>query len=122
LIDVPLWNRARWRATGFAWPRDAIDVPPLLGICFENEDAARAIFQSWKKKLGEIDEKEELRFSIITGVDERSPFSYKVVAGTELNGRDERGRRFSMVARINRMDPRSSWNLDGFLRRFDLVK
>jgi hypothetical protein len=117
-----LWNRARWKATGFAWPQDAIDVPPLLAICFENEEAARAIFQSWKKKLGETDEKEELRVSIITGVDEGNPFSYKVVASTELNVRDERGRRFSMVARINRMDPPSSRNLDGFLRRFDLVK
>jgi hypothetical protein len=44
LIDVPLWNRAEWKATGFAWPRDLVDVPPLLALCFENEEAAKGDF------------------------------------------------------------------------------
>jgi hypothetical protein len=122
LIDVPLWNRARWSATGFAWPQDAATVPPLLAICFKDKDAGTAIFQKWKEKLGNIDENDEIRISILTGIDRKRPFSYKVLVRANMNAAVEIGPWLAMVSRINRMDPPDSRNLEGFLHRFNRVK
>lgn len=61
-IDPELWNKADWRATVFAF---AEDQPPILGLGFVDEDAARQIFRLWLKRFGPRDEFEELRVSII---------------------------------------------------------
>ena len=103
----------------FAWPRDLVDVPPLLALCFENEEAAKAIFQSWKKKLGATDEADELRVSLLTGIDKRDPFSYRVVIGTDVDLQRGKSTRISTVARVNQMYPKSSRNLGSFLERFN---
>jgi hypothetical protein len=63
-IDPELWDKADWRATVFAF---AADQPPILGLGFVNEDAARQIFRQWLKRFGHSDEFEELRVSIIEG-------------------------------------------------------
>jgi hypothetical protein len=82
----------------------------------------KAIFQSWKKKLGEIDEADELRVSLLTGIDKRNPFSYRVVIGTDVDLQRGKSTRISTVARVNQMYPKSSQNLDGFLERFNRFK
>ena len=41
--------------------------PPILGLGFANEDAARQIFKDWNERYGPRDEFEELRVSIIEG-------------------------------------------------------
>jgi hypothetical protein len=122
LINVGLWDRAIWKATGFAWPQDTSEVPPLLALCFEDEIAAKAIFQAWRKKLGDFDEHDDLRVSILTGVDKDNPFFYRVVVGANLKVGDRASHMISMVARINQMEPRDAKNLEAFLRQFNLLK
>jgi hypothetical protein len=117
LIDVPLWDRGRWMATMFVWPRDDLSAAPLLALCFKDPEAARSIFQAWRKKLGDVDERDELRISILTGIDRSNPHAYNVVVGTnfDVTKAEERFVIYNTVSRINRMEASSSRNLDGFL-------
>ena len=63
-IDPALWDKANWRATTFMLAQQA---PPVLGLGFQNEDAAREIFQDWRERYGAGDRFEELRISIVEG-------------------------------------------------------
>jgi hypothetical protein len=120
LIDMPLWNKAGWKAAVYLlFPE--LNVPPVLALGFTDAEAAQSIFRGWRSRLGEVDKDEQLKISIITGIDRSKPFSYRIVIGTnpDLEGQDSSERFFLMVSRIHRMDPRDHKNLDGFLRRYE---
>ena len=63
-IDVDLWNKARWKGTFYAEGSDGL---PILGLAFQDEQSARAIFRGWQERYGSRDEDEELRVAIIEG-------------------------------------------------------
>lgn len=119
LIERQLWERAKWRATGYASGAD-LQEPPILALAFGNAEAAREIFTGWRAKLGEVDREEQLHLSIITGIDRKHPFSYAVVIGSNPSiSKDSGFHHFVNVSRICRMNPTDSKNLDAFLARFE---
>ena len=75
-ISIHLWDRAGWIAAGYEFRPDS---PPLLILVFRNVDAARLIFDEWRRELGNVDENEILRFSFI----ERSS-SYTLSVGVDI--------------------------------------
>jgi hypothetical protein len=119
LIDSSLWDKANWRGTVFMWPAD-IDTPPLLALAFENAEAAKSIFEGWRRRFGFFDERGELRIAIITGVDRKNPAAYRVHVGTDFKFSAEMspGQQFVSVSRINSMEPRDLRNLEAFLERY----
>lgn len=117
LIDIPLWDKAKWRATAFMSTLND-RTPPLLGIGFQDEAAGKTIFQALRKRLGNIDSTEELRISIITGIDRNNPFAYKVVIGSNPKASDFKKGFLTMVARINIMEARDPKNLTSFLESY----
>jgi hypothetical protein len=130
-IDVDLWNKAKWRGTFFmCYPNH----PPILGLAFENEAAARNIFETWHERYGENDEYEELRISIIEGdVPDEKP-GYSIHIGSDPDSAIKRfkdaGYEFDddlgmivMVSRINRMNPPAgSKNLEMFKEYYRAFK
>jgi hypothetical protein len=78
LIDMPLWDRAKWKGVLYIWPLE-LDLEPWLALGFEDDVAARAIFAGWRVKLGEIDKEDRIRISILTGADRLNPNHYSVV-------------------------------------------
>lgn len=66
LIDVDLWNSAGWRGTAF-WHDPRGMEPPGLGFLFDNLEAGKRIFAGWVERVGNVDEYEEIRISIIRG-------------------------------------------------------
>ena len=117
-IDAPLWDRAKWRGTLFAYSPET-DVPPLLGIGFENREAGEAIFRAWRDRWGSEDEHEALRLAIITGISRRNPAEYAVIVGPRLRHMAEDEKKVVMsVSRINRMTPNTSANLDNFVTAY----
>lgn len=128
-IDVDLWNKAKWRATFFMEHRD---LPPILGLAFENEAAAREIFETWHKRYGKNDEYEELRVSIIEGDIEGEEPGYSVHVGSDPDSAIKRfkgaGYEFDdgltmMVSRVNRMTPpEGSNNLEKFKESYRAAK
>ena len=117
-IDIPLWDRARWRGTLVACHPD-VGVPPILAIGFEDGQAGQAIFRAWKERWGNEDKDEMLRVAIITGLSKRNPAEYAVVVGPNLQQMGENNKKVVMfVSRIQRMSPDTSKNLDNFLAAY----
>ena len=122
LIDLPLWDRARWKGVLYIWPVE-MDFEPWLALGFEDGAAARAIFQGWRAKLGNIDKEDRIRISVLTGVDRYNPGHYSVVVGSNLLESDPvpRVKYFVSVSRIHRMEPSTSKNLTAFVNRFERI-
>jgi hypothetical protein len=122
LIDMPLWDKAKWKGVLYIWPAE-MDFEPWMALGFEDGAAAKAIFQGWRARFGGIDKDERIRISILTGVDRSNPNHYTVVVGSNLL-ESERGPRvthFVSVSRIHRMEPSTSRNLTTFVNRFERI-
>jgi hypothetical protein len=112
-IDIPLWERAEWRATAF---RGWENSPPALGIAFLNPKPAEEIFKQWLQRYGSRDEFEELRISIIEGDIVGEDPGYTVHIAIELENVIKRYEKaglklgdasFFTATRMNRMTPAS---------------
>jgi len=95
-------------------------APPVLSLVFQEIESGKLIYKSWRGKFGPIDTYEQLRITIIKGIDKASPASYKIVVGAniKIHSREPNFKHAILTARINRMDPRDSTNLDNFLQQF----
>ena len=65
-IDPVKWDAARWKATAFFHDPKGVR-PPCLGIVFDNIGTGKQIFSDWLKRLGNVDQYDELRISIVEG-------------------------------------------------------
>ena len=109
-IDIPLWDRAKWRGTLFLRPPG---VPPTLAIAFEDGESGQAVFRTWKDRWDNEDEHDDFRLAIITGVSKREPATYAVVVGPSLRPVAEDQKKIVVFgSRIHRMSPTTSTNLD----------
>ncbi len=119
LINIPLWDRAEWTSAIYVFASSP-DQPPILGLGFKDASAAKSIFEGWKSKLGNIDDQERLRISIVRGIDAAHPHSYRVAVGSNLNliSGQPGNSQAVLVSRVHEMRPNHSGNLDGFLNRF----
>jgi hypothetical protein len=125
-IDIGLWNRARWSGAIFMW---APDLPPVLGLAFQDAAAGREIFETWRERYGERDAYEELRVAVIEGDVPAEPPGYSVHIGTEPDAAVRRFRAagfdadptlLAMITRIQRMTPSpNAENLLQFKRHFE---
>jgi hypothetical protein len=78
----PLWDKAGWKATTYKF-HPTNEAPPVMGICFKDPEAGRAIFQDLKKNFNQLDRFEELRISIIEGSPQGQQFGYSVHLGPD---------------------------------------
>lgn len=62
----PLWPEARWSATTYAFHPTG-EAPPVMGLVFENTEAAEDIFMAAKERMNNHDRANEIRVSIIEG-------------------------------------------------------
>ncbi|HFG6990484.1 toll/interleukin-1 receptor domain-containing protein [Acinetobacter baumannii] len=130
LIDIELWNKAKWNGTAFAYNMlDENDIP-ILGFGFENPDYGKLIFDAISNRVGKNDTSEKIRISIVTEVDKENIAYYKVMIGPNVSYLDELSegtdlqdeeKLFMAISRINLMTPSSSINLDNFLERYKKV-
>ena len=115
-IDIPLWDRAKWRATLFAWQPGA---PPILALAFEDGQAGQTIFRAWRDRWGNENMDDALRLAIIRGLTKRNPAEYAIVVGPNLRHvGNQGGKTFLLVSRINRMTPTNTANLDAFMAAY----
>jgi hypothetical protein len=120
-IDVELWNKATWKAVAVL---SNMSTPPILGLAFQNEKAAREIFEGWRERFGSKDEYEELRVSIIEGHIPGEDPGYTVhvnanvgniLKRAESEGREVPADLIMTIGRFHRMNPDpSSKNLEMF--------
>ncbi len=123
-IDVVKWDAARWDAALFMFsPGDDQHYPPVLGLAYKNREPARSIFEGLIKRLGQDDVENALRIAIVRGISAKSPLTYAVIVGPNMDKILLRpGKFFAFTSRIQTMSPSSPKNLDGFLESFRLHK
>jgi len=118
LIDIPLWDKAGWKGTGYVEHPDQ-RVPPLMALLFKYEAVGLQIFTGLRRELGIKDKTGRLRVSIITGIDRDNSAHYRIVIGSNLDWNSlPEGAHVVTVTRIQTMTPDTSANLDRFLSKY----
>lgn len=120
LINQSLWDKAGWNGTAYIIFEDP-KRPPCMALGFTNAEVGQAIFEEWHVTVGKIDSDEKLRVSIITGIDKKKPFSYRVVIGVNPQLKDSQSKFMITASRISRMDPSTNTNLSNFLERYKRI-
>ncbi len=116
-VNIPLWDKAEWSGTVYMWATDAV---PLLALGFKNPIAGKQIFKEWRNKLGEIDNEEQLKVSIITGINEQHPSNYKVLILTNPKIiKNSQTTQIFIATRIREMTPPDLRNLNNFLEQYN---
>lgn len=131
IIDLELWDKAKWKGLLFASFPD-LKTPPIIGFVFENEKYGNKIFANLKARFGNIDEKEEIRISLINGISDINPQYYKVHLGTDFdvvadklkeNNIEPTESYFMSITRIHEMNPpKDSNNLEVFKHSYSYFK
>lgn len=131
IIDLELWDKAKWKGIAFA-SDPSLKTPPIIGFVFENEKYGNKIFSNLKTRFGDIDEKEEIRLSLINKISETNPQYYKVHLGTDFdviseklkeNGLEPTDSYFMSITRIHEMNPqKDSTNLEVFKHAYSYAK
>lgn len=125
VINLDLWNAAKWKATIVA--TNGIDIP-ILGLAFENEKFGKKIFEEWIKRFGQKDVFDEIRVSIIEGDIPGEESGYTVHINTAIENIIKRLEANNMkpldtlimtLGRYNRMNPDpNSKNLPTFKQEY----
>lgn len=116
LINIPLWDKAKWVGMGFVCIGNEA---PILALGFANPNAANQIFAEWYDKFGDFDEENKLRVAIIMGINRLQPYNYKVLISTNPTTEDfENYKLIIQTSRCNEMFPKSPTNLNNFLSEY----
>ena len=113
IIDLELWNEAKW--SGMAFVSDpSLRDPPIACFMFANEEAGEKIFSSLKKDFGHTDSKEEIRLSFIESISKKEPRDYKVHFGSSRDALVDKLENYGMekdssllvtITRFHEMNP-----------------
>jgi hypothetical protein len=121
IIDVPLWNNAKWQGFGFLFhPKEGLGII----LAYENIDAGVKIFDKWINKFGREDKLDLIRITIVKGIDESNPYWYRVhiSANIEANNSSQSSNIFAITSRIQEMNATSPENLNNLLGLFNRLK
>jgi hypothetical protein len=119
------WDKAKWAGTVFIFDPEGLKKQiPGLGVGFADFEAGKQIFEGWIKRVGHVDEFEEIRVSIIEGPLPDKPEGYAVMISSNPDHTIRRKQQtepkfqptnFVVASRTHRMKPApGSQNLDRF--------
>jgi hypothetical protein len=118
IINQHLWDKARWNGMSYGYSPNG--EPPMVGLMFKDADSAKAIFREWRKRFGKIDEEDEIRISVVKGIDSDNPYHYRGCVGRDLEAVDTDDlRQFISVMRLNTMTVHNHQNLEMFLKNLN---
>jgi hypothetical protein len=139
LIDIELWNKARWSGVAYSFAKSIdgnSDPMPIIGLGFKNPVIGKQIFDELTKRIGSDDYKNRIRLSIIKDIDPLHPNKYKMLIGPNeeyLNELLEAGKvnnhipdssdmgsnLFMSISRVLELQPTSNTNLEIFIKEFN---
>jgi hypothetical protein len=116
VIRGKLWDAAGWEGMAFAvFPKQ----PPLIAFLFSDFNAGRDIFRYWRQEIGERDETDLIRVSLILGIDRSRPQDYRCHVTTNVKAIGSREASYMVVhSRCKTMNPSSDANLARFLEAY----
>ncbi|NVK17764.1 MAG: hypothetical protein HWE30_03625 [Methylocystaceae bacterium] len=112
-----LWDKAEWSGVAYAVRPD--NVPPLMGMRFEDYVTAKKIFAELYEKHGSQTSDSSFRITIVKGISRQNPTHYRVCISPEPNKNDLGTQGTFMMGRTNTMEPISTENLDRFLEDYE---
>ncbi len=118
VINVDLWDRAGWSGVASGILRPSL---PFFGFIFKDRGVAIRIFEEWRAEYGMTDKDEEVRITLVTGIDRKVPASYRTVIGSGAATRLDRAsksKEFLMVTRMHTMHSPDSKNIKVFLEAY----
>jgi glycosyltransferase involved in cell wall biosynthesis len=117
IINQALWDRAGWQGMVYGYVDSK--QPPLLGLIFSSAEMANAIFEEWQDRFGRSDANDEIRISIVKGIERKNPYYYRGCISRDIDAivKDD-AKRFVSVARMTTMTVSDHKNLDLFQRAF----
>jgi hypothetical protein len=115
VIDVHSWDRAGW--TGIIYASYGPDLAPVFGLHFRNRAAARRIFERWRERFGDKDEKHEISISLIRALPDHPPTHYAVqITSARPQGSDwDANSLYQIMSRVHVMEPADDRNLSRFM-------
>jgi hypothetical protein len=115
LIDVPLWDKAKWSGCGYMTTRD-YSRPPVMIFMYKDMTYGKRIFEAWEEKFD--NNQLNITITIILGIDKDHPYWYKVLVNPDVDSmlRDDKdkGRYVMAVSRFHLMQAQSNLNLEMF--------
>ena len=118
VLNLPLWDAARWQGLAYTFARSPDDVPEMH-FSFEDIEAGRKIFRGWLRRFGTVDRDDTIGLTLVTGVDRDHPDWYRLAVGYRDADVLKSGARFlGFSARIQEMNPGDGRNLGQFLERY----
>ena len=114
IINIPTWNQAQWKGVMFMAYKGYC-VPPVLSFIFETGHG-KAIWEDWRKLMGDHNINNQLGIRIIKGIDRKHPNWYRVAIGPNSFSSDSGEDLFiaSLPVRLHTMQPSSDANLKMF--------
>ena len=121
VIDVPLWDRAKWR--GAAFFGFGPTVPPIIALAFEHQEAAEQIFVRWRDRFGKYDSNEDIYISIVKGISPANPAHYQILITSSLLTESPTSsyKPTVYIGRSLPVTPDTSTNLDRFLNEYQRI-
>jgi len=120
IINLELWGKAKWMGFGFCFLRAPQEAVGII-IAYEDFESGKKIFEKWINKFGKVDKNNEIRVSIIKGVNKDNPDWYRVHICKNIEISQNNGF-ISSVSRVHEMRPQSSENLEKIINAFTLMK
>lgn len=120
VINVHLWDRAKWTGAAFFLQEIGGGVIPVLSLAFLDRDAAVQIFEQWVERFGQKDSNNDVYVAIIRRISTENPAHYKVLVTSGLSNstKGRTGGRVSYMGRFTTMTPNTTTNLDRFLQAY----
>lgn len=122
IVDMHLWEQAIWRGTGYigVLPPGPAE-PPTMALMFENEEAACKIFERWLDRFGREDVEEQIYVAVIQEINPANAAHYSVMitSAPRTEPNPTGNKILTMAAKVNRMEPANTENLDRFLTDFE---
>lgn len=109
MIKPELWDEASWYGLAFMC---FANNPPFIFLIFKKKEGIH-VFMDLYQQLGQVDNLERLRFSIIRGVSKNEPYNYRVLL-TENIMANEQHKLITMCSRIHEMTPATNQNWNNF--------
>lgn len=104
IIDKALWDKAGWTATALAHDPEG-ENPPLIGLIFKDQGIGKRIIEKLKLRLGNNDELDELRVSIVDGPVDGKP-GQTIHIGAEPKGIAARAKKENVELDAKEINPR----------------
>lgn len=126
IIDITLWNQAKWKGCGYLKNRLFPSHQPVLLFCYKDITAGIKIFEGWLERFKQ--NQLNIRISFIMHIDRMHPTWYRVkvcqdiLSMKEVIKNDKDILHVSQSARIHTMQPKTTENIDMFRREFELCK